>query len=335
MKTTNFLHTQLIALSLVSFIFTACHHGENLRPEPPAKEHLDGLGFTEISYGGSLIERGKTVAQYNYDNYIVVHNPTDKPIYLDGLALILSSFAPNEYIDLGEYNFFSTHISASRIMLFPGGGTQYKVEPGRSVTIAGYALDHTKNRDDIDGLACDDSIDLSNADFEWCSDEECKDLFGEVNDKTPNLKTVYYDAQLVDDNSSKVKSFDMKPSTGTMIALVKLGVDYKELLGKEYRVDWQHTDITGEHSHTLAGSTLKLPNEWVLDAVVVCPMKEFRMAVVDKTIDAGYHGIVDRGKIGQREGTHKALFRKHDGKAFVDTNNSTVDFEVKQASLKK
>lgn len=335
MKATNFFHTGLIVLCLALFAFTSCHHGEKLRPEPPKKEHLDNLGFTEISYGGSIMKSGKFVSTYNYDNYIVIHNPTDKTIYLDGLALVFSSFIPNEYIDLGEYNFFSTHISASRIMLFPGSGTQYKIEPGKSVTVAGYAVDHTKEDEEGERLSCRNSIDLSKADFEWCTDEESVETFGEVNEKVPNLLTVCQDANFVD-KGAKIRSYEMKPSTGIMIALVKLGATLDELKkgGKEYRVDWQHTDLVGIHSHTLAGSTLKLPNEWVLDAVVVCPMKEYKMAVVDKSIDMGYHGIVDHGR-DNMAAANKALFRKHDGKAFVDTNNSTVDFEVKQASLKK
>lgn len=333
MKATNFFTQGLIVLGLASFILVSCHHGEDLRPQPPKKEHLENLGFTEISYGGSLFNE-RVKSYYYYDNYIVISNPTDKPIYLDSLALVISSFSASEYLELGEHNFLPTHISASQIMLFPGDGKQYKVDPGKSVTVAHYAVDHTKPRDSEEFMSCPNSIDLSKADFEWCTDNESLESFGERNEKAPNLITVCKDTEFVS-TPEEVTTYEMKSNTSAMIALVKLGTTLEELKkDKKYRVDWQHTDIAGEHSHTFAHTTLKLPNEWVLDAVVVCPMSEYKMAIVDKSIDKGYHGVVDHGR-DKKAAANKALFRKHDGKAFVDTNNSTVDFEVKQASLKK
>lgn len=161
MKKTNFLHTGLLVLALTSLGMTSCHHGENLRPEPPAKEHLENLGFTEISYGGSLYEKMGLVTTYGYDNYLKIYNPTDEPIVLDGLALVISSFKASEYLDLGEHNFFSTHISGSRVMVFPGNGNEYKIEPKKSITVAAYAVDHTKESKEY--YSCKNSIDLSSA----------------------------------------------------------------------------------------------------------------------------------------------------------------------------
>ena len=74
---------------------------------------------------------------------------------------------------------------------------------------------------------------------------------------------------------------------------------------------------------------LLLPNDQVIDAVVVCPMKEKKMQVLNLSLDKGFHGVQQSS--GDKRSTYagKSIVRKWDGKGFVDENNSTSDFEVK------
>lgn len=95
------------------------------------------------------------------------------------------------------------------------------------------------------------------------------------------------------------------------------------------------TDTT----NTLELNDVVIPNSSVIDAVVISPTLQFKTRPVSEKIDAGYAGISENKLHGttheQRPDYGKALRRLHDGKKWVDTNNSTVDFEVVDLSNSK
>lgn len=89
------------------------------------------------------------------------------------------------------------------------------------------------------------------------------------------------------------------------------------------------------HRHTNESThAVRIPNEWIIDAVTICAQKDFLRKRLDDAIDAGYTSVKessDDPNVMSYSGY--ALHRKNDGEGYVDNNNSTVDFEKQPASL--
>ncbi len=77
--------------------------------------------------------------------------------------------------------------------------------------------------------------------------------------------------------------------------------------------------------------SVKVPNTWITDAVVLAIKDQKKWNVISSTLDNGYAWFskVDHDK--QRYG--KAVRRKYDSKAhkLIDTNDSQRDFETVKA----
>ena len=69
----------------------------------------------------------------------------------------------------------------------------------------------------------------------------------------------------------------------------------------------------------------KLPNSWIIDAVNLSVAASYQWNVVSASLDAGWAhcGSIDADKTR----FSKAVVRKKSGIKFIDTNNSTEDFE--------
>ncbi|MDN4753676.1 DUF4876 domain-containing protein [Porphyromonadaceae bacterium W3.11] len=307
----------------------ANHGGQSEKkdvPQPP--KELDHLIFEEIFYVGTYQEKYKVGRMTEADHYIKINNPTKETIYLDGLALVEGAFNPTNPLNIPkEEDHIKTHIATSKLIKFPGSGKEYPLEPGKSVVLANAAINT------IEANEGEGSLDLTNADFEIYTPKQIEDdLWLEENPKVPNMEMIYYDVQGFD--LYEPLGFSMAKGHG-VIALVKLGVTIEELKNESYIWDYRFsTSSQGGHSHSTQQQCLKIPNEWVIDAVVLCPNGANKWAVVDPKIDAGSNGVMYANDV-EESYSQKALIRKHNGKSYEDTDNSTVDFEIKQASLLK
>lgn len=326
----------------------SCNNGEEKQPDSEKK--LDHLIFQEISYSGTWHEQWGSV--YKEDQYLKITNPTEEILYLDGLGLIQSALSSSQILNLKEgTDYRSTHFGASLLIRFPGqtGGQDYPLKPGESVTLAEVAVDHTQKPANEDfWLWNKDSYNLSNVDFEWASKNQIEnDEDYPENPNVPNMVTVYPNEP---DDVALPKS--LIPQYG-VLGLIKIPteVSNEDLLGKpEYR--WSTTWASNEkdtegvgnaNSHVHDGGYepvvfLKIPNEWVIDAVQICPQNDFQWNVVADEVEKGscslYSSAFDK-RANPKAYVEKSLYRKHDGKKYVDTNNSDVDFEVRQASMKQ
>lgn len=89
--------------------------------------------------------------------------------------------------------------------------------------------------------------------------------------------------------------------------------------------------------HTIESThAVKLPNEWIIDAVTICAQKDFKRQRLADTVDAGYASVKESSDEKPEENwSGYALFRRNDGEGLIDNNNSTVDFEKRPASMLK
>lgn len=330
----------VLACALMGLAVVGCKSKEepddpnrpNRHTEETSETALDHLIIEEIFYVGNYYEQTngsiKVPLPYKQDAYIKIYNPTKETKYLDGLVLLMSQFSSNKQHELGkDADFRETHVGASTVLQFPGTGKEYALEPGKSVLVARAAMDHTQDREDGQ-KGCPTSLDLSKADFQWMTPDQIEEDELPVSKNVPSLKVVYADNSFGDQDS---RVMEIHQGTG-LLALAKLGVDNAKLESSEY--EWSTTyKSLGSHAHTGNATMLKIPNDWIIDAVNLCPKEGFKWYIASKDLDKGWTNTIDG--ISKVRPLGKALRRKHNGKSYEDTNNSTTDFEEVEASYRK
>lgn len=317
--------------------------------------------YDDVKWSTGIIGQTK----YDYDSYIRIYNPTDRVMYLDGLCLARTAFGNDLAVDLkGDENFAATHVACDRILQFPGDGKDYPIAPGEFKTITAVAIDHTLTQDELlkkyhftsdeiklgDGVKYAESssrkaCNLEFADFEWLSPkmmERVYDLKDE--NEVPNLKYIFSGFVYMDeDQMMNVANPQFQIPDNRSILLLKLGVKPEELDQPLYWWDYEtghnssihHLDLPyhkGPHERGDAHA-VKIPNEWIIDAVTICDQSSYKRQRLDDSVDGGYASIRNSSSDSRENYYGYALHRRHDGEEYVDNNNSTIDFEKQPASL--
>ena len=96
--------------------------------------------------------------------------------------------------------------------------------------------------------------------------------------------------------------------------------------------------INVTNTHLKDFLAVEIPFDKVVDCMTICPRKRFQMR--PSKLDKGFLGVNEEDFSSyNNENILKvmglSLQRKFDGKGFVDTDNTTTDFEVKPASLSR
>lgn len=308
------------------------------------------LQILEVFYAGSKYTRtiGKKTYEslYEDDQFIKIYNPTDEVKYLDGMLLATGTIDPQEKIDIknqekGKEYHLTSYLVGSMIQ-FPGSGKEHAVKPGEAVIIAKKAINHKKDFEDMmkeDGedLSAYDYkslIDLSGAAYTWSeAPEGSKAVYLPTIFKAGGIKKAENAAEAWEEGNT----FEID---GTMsLALIRPKTSIEEIK-KTYLAEaakptkeqskstfFQLVEYLGT-MHNNEVISLKIPNDQVIDAVVVCPMGDRKMQVLSQELDKGSHGVAQKGD-DKEKNAGKAIVRKWNGKTYEDQNNSTSDFEVK------
>lgn len=347
------LVVSIVAMLLFGTLNTSCIRGgsngdkpnnqDGDQPVVTAETTLDHLIIEEVFAVGTLYETRKLgkkkfavpYDEFANDQFIKLHNPTKEVKYLDGLGIALSLFEPQNSVLLDEEDLKLKDkvLGTVTVLQFPGNGKEYAIQPGGSVLIAAQAINH-KAGGMSDSLeepikAPAKALDLSNATFQWIPqslwDEDNK--FNEVGNAS-DMKLVY--------DKDKRERISL-PLYG-MIALIDLSV-----AGRVEQIDsdesnWKFVSmlVSGSHGHGTTYECKKVPNDWVIDAVSMCPMLNVAWTVASKELDAGNAHTLEatlQKNAFKEEHFSKSIRRKHNGKSFEDTNDSTRDFTAGDVSL--
>ena len=114
-----------------------------------------GFVIAEIFGVGTYTPDNK---QYNGDQYVRIVNNSDELLYADGLVFMESKFTTTSKYDYTP-DIMNEAIAVQAVVVVPGNGNDVPVEPGESLILCDNAINHKE--------ANINSIDLSNADFEW------------------------------------------------------------------------------------------------------------------------------------------------------------------------
>lgn len=264
----------------------------------------DGFVISEIFFTGTLTPKGK---QYIDDQYIKIANNSDTVMYADGLAIAESDFLTVIKQDY-KPDLMNQAMTISAMYVIPGSGKEHPVKPGEELVLAVNA----KNHKEINS----NSIDLSKADFEFYDKSSNPNISDDDNPNVPNLLSW---------TTSSATYFVMHNRGFKAYAIAKPQVDRETYTSKYlYTYSWVFT-FNGK-AYPMSDEANFLPNTWIIDAVNLSVASDYKWGVVAATLDAGWThcGSVDHDKT--RYG--KAVVRKKTGNKWVDTNNSTNDFNA-------
>lgn len=274
----------------------------------PADIAYRGFVLGEIFCAGTANRQGN---YYYADKYFVIYNNTDHVLYADSLVIAESDFLTTmkqEYTP----DIMATDMAVSAMYMIQGSGHDVPVQPGGKLLVVDNAVNHT--------VANPNSWDMTKADYEWY-DESTNPQFTDIdNPNVPNLERIYSSTlTLWSPHSQGFKSY----------ALARMHADRKTFL-TDYMYDYTYHLVGQTGEADMTGSTYRLPNSWILDAVNMSVPSLFQWIVTSPTLDKGYTYCADFGWDDSRYG--KSVRRKvkaMDGTRAIlqDTNNSTDDFE--------
>lgn len=264
----------------------------------------DGLVLSEIFFTGTLTPEGK---QYSDDQYFKIGNNSDSTIYLDGLAIVESAFLTVEKENYSP-DIMDKAMTADAVYVIPGNGKDHPLEPGKEVVLALNARNHKEINAN--------SIDLSKADFEFYDESSNPAYSDDDNPNVPNLINWYdYSATYFSLHNRGFKSY----------AIARPTVDAETFIQK-YKYVYTYKFTYGEYSFDMDDEGFKIPNDWIIDGVNLSVADSWQWNVLSPSIDAGWThcGSVDRDQ--NRYG--KAVVRKKENGKWIDSNNSTNDFNA-------
>lgn len=285
----------------------------------PYEKPASTLLISEIYYSGSLDERD---LQYDEDKFIRITNNSDQLLYLDGLLLAKSALMTVLSYPGITPEVRDTHVPVSNIFRFPGSGTDYPIEPGKTITVCQAAINHQK----LNKRAAD----LSGAHFEWQPAATDLEAIAMQNPAVPDFIDLF-----------DFETFMNNQGGYTYLLLNPGELTNEQILAPEYIYDYKY-DFVMEGMEPIPGlmgdRVMKLPNEWVLDAVNTGYKTEFVGYPVSKTLDAGFCQVSDYGsdKADDRyffSVQRKVASKDGDRTRLQDTDNSSNDFERKRASF--
>lgn len=279
-----------------------------------------GLIFSEIFFTGTLDPANM---QYNDDKYIIfVNSSLTTPQYLDGLVFVRSGHMSNLKYNAKPKPDIENTLLVDLALQFPGNGTDYPVGPGERIVICQSAINHrTPNPN---------SADLSTANFEWVDDKSALAHDMPNNPAVPDLLPLY-----TNDTQGDF-GWSMNSNGGHGYGLIRPAwTDAASYINNPANIQrWRYDVVVGpNHLPNVPGDPfLKIPNGWIVDFVTTGTKQEKEWEIVSPLVDAGMACVADKFNSDSRYSL--AVKRKVNGKGeWVDTNNSSNDFEAVKATL--
>jgi len=270
------------------------------------KKFHEDFVIEEVFFTGVKTADGKN---YNSSRYFKLTNNTKKVLYADKLILGQSEFLTTDDKNPTPYN-KNLSFAVKAVMVLPGSGTEYPVQPGDFIVIADNAINHKENTST--------AYDLHNANFEFPS---VNPALGQVdNPSVPNVKIIY--SQM---NFNMFFLHD-RGFESYIIARFPAGEDENTFLTNfKYNYTYQNSagGVTSKSAYTI-------PNSWIIDGVNNSIPTKFVHVLTSASIDGGWTSVGTIDKDATRFG--KSVRRKVTGQMdngknlYMDTNNSSNDF---------
>jgi putative lipoprotein len=306
--------------------------------EDSTAEDSTNTATTASTRAATLAKRFYT--RVDNDQYITIYNPSKQTLYLDSMAIVTNQIDPRVIFEFAPGdNFVNSYYGVNSIMCFPGKGHDYPVKPGQTIVIVNHAIDHAKdyekylddngeNLKEYEGI--DQFLDLSKADFEWSPGTDKNN-----NPNVPDLMPITPGRAMSTISEAvglALVRLPWSPATFAQYEKRNAEADKKaKVKNPVHYINVTNTDFADFIA-------VEIPFNNVIDCMTICPRRRFLMK--PSKLDKGFLGVAEENfSTYSNENILKvmglSLQRKFDGKGFVDTDNTTTDFEVKPASLSR
>ncbi len=147
-----------LACMSLSTLFIGCQRNGDMPDKTDANSKVNHLIFKEAFYTGYITYRDLSkfasfgmksqYSRYTDANYLVIANPTDKPISLANMAIAVHVADPSVAYSFqaeGDGSFVNRYYGITAMSYFPNDPVTKKphiIQPGDSVIIVKYACDH-------------------------------------------------------------------------------------------------------------------------------------------------------------------------------------------------
>ena len=311
---------------------------EDSTAEDSTAEDSTSAATTTSTRAATLAKRFYT--RVDNDQYITIYNPSKQTLYLDSMAIVTNQIDPRVIFEFAPGdNFVNSYYGVNSIMCFPGKGHDYPVKPGQTIVIVNHAIDHAKdyekylddngeNLKEYEGI--DQFLDLSKADFEWSPSTDKNN-----NPNVPDLMPITPSRAMSTISEAvglALVRLPWSPATFAQYEKRNAEADKKaKVKNPVHYINVTNTDFADFIA-------VEIPFNNVIDCMTICPRRRFLMK--PSKLDKGFLGVTEENFSSyNNENLLKvlglSLQRKFDGKGFVDTDNTTTDFEVKPASLSR
>jgi len=257
----------------------------------------------EVYYCGSRTPAGKA---YYADQYIELFNNTNEVQYADGISVFEHESNGN---GVNMWESLKDTVVAEMIWTIPGNGTQYAVQPGKSIVIAQDGINH---RDDPNGNPLS-PVNLGNADFE----------FYVYTPKNKDVDSPLVSNMLEDYTAVEVSEVTFRVQGGSAIAIAKIPGSTDE-----ERKAYISKNLVAKPSSSGSSTSYypKIANKFIIDAVET--VEDEAHAIYKRfpsEIDAGYTYVTTGSYSGKC--VRRKIKEVVSGRVvYQDTNNSTEDF---------
>ncbi|WIM92296.1 DUF4876 domain-containing protein [Porphyromonas gingivalis] len=276
---------------------------ENTTLELPlivTKIRPSGLLFKEVFFNGET-NNGQMM---HPDQYFVIYNNSDKVVYADGVAFGLAAHANVTGEDaFTEELTKNNRIVLSMIYTIPGNGSQYPIQPGGQLVIAGTAINHHDAEHP-------NSVDLSGADLEVYEPDQPANFGQDVdNPNVPNMVKIF----------NRFGVFMMHPRGFIPPVLFEIDEPIETFLAKN---QFEYTNNDGENIMLYA-----VPVENVLDGIETGNTGNMKVKSLPVTVDKSMIGV---------PGCHRGILilrktEEKNGRTYmIDTNDSENDCIARQ-----
>ncbi len=267
------------------------------------------LLIEEVYFTGSPIE-GST--RSSEDQYIKLTNNSDHVVYADRVMFVMNYMSGTKTSAGAYYEYpeLEDGLAVTDMYVIPGKGTDYPVEPGKSIVLAINAENYKAENDK--------AFDLTKADFEFFdgTDHSFPDT---DNPDVTNLDIWFKSSMTITQLHGRgLESYAIvtPPASETADALLA-------------NRHWSGTRIMYFNEFVFKQDISKhdvwvIPGEWVLDAVNCSLADLFYFNPWADAFDSGWTFCGEFDGDTSRFG--KSVRRRSEGGKLVDTNNSTNDF---------
>lgn len=252
------------------------------------------------------------------DSFVEIFNNSSETLYADGMyiANVFGSSGSTGDVPVSTDLDISENIYTDVMSQIPGAGTDYPIEPGKSIVIALNAINFQEGSSNPDGELDNTDATLEHYSIDWL---EAQGITGNTyfdldNPSVPNMTPIYM--------FENTNFFRLSVATAT-VALISSEASFSD---------------SGIVDYTATGSTstykvMSIPVDMVIDGVDILnnsSAAEFKRMPSD--IDAGFtyvnpDGAITYTGLSSRRKIDEDATSRFGRTILMDTNNSTVDFE--------